>query len=194
MTNAWARTKGLTIVELLIVIVVIAILAAITIVAYNGIQARAENTKTAQAISQYVKIVSAYAVSNGVYPTSSVPPAAPPVDFWSCLPYSTSTCGSSSNTPTSCFSLNTTSTNATFESELRKTATLPAVSDRATDCSATQTFQGALIRIYNSGKSVSMYFPQVGDVTCPSIGGTTFVGKLFASNTTRCSVSLPDYS
>ncbi len=34
----WAKQKGFTIVELLIVIVVIAILATITIVAYNGVQ------------------------------------------------------------------------------------------------------------------------------------------------------------
>lgn len=38
------RPDGFTIVELLIVIVVIALLAAITIVAYNGIQTRAKNS------------------------------------------------------------------------------------------------------------------------------------------------------
>ena len=36
------KVRGFTIVELLIVIVVIAILASITIVAFNGIQARAQ--------------------------------------------------------------------------------------------------------------------------------------------------------
>jgi prepilin-type N-terminal cleavage/methylation domain-containing protein len=43
----WVQNKqqsGFTIVELLIVIVVIAILAAITVVAYNGIQDRARNS------------------------------------------------------------------------------------------------------------------------------------------------------
>lgn len=40
----FSRNRGFTIVELLIVIVVIAILAAITIVAYNGIQNRAYDT------------------------------------------------------------------------------------------------------------------------------------------------------
>lgn len=45
MNSLWAKRKehyGFTIVELLIVIVVIGILATITVVAYNGIQARSK--------------------------------------------------------------------------------------------------------------------------------------------------------
>lgn len=47
--------SGFTLVELLIVIVVIAILAAISIVAYNGIVDRAISAKTAMAIDNYSK-------------------------------------------------------------------------------------------------------------------------------------------
>ena len=47
--------KGFTIVELLIVIVVIGILAAITIVAFNGIQERARNTTASEAATSISK-------------------------------------------------------------------------------------------------------------------------------------------
>jgi prepilin-type N-terminal cleavage/methylation domain-containing protein len=67
------KDRGFTIVELLMVIVVIAILAAIVIVAYNGIQKRA-NASTAKSNAEAVqKIVEAYAADtnagNGLYPT-----------------------------------------------------------------------------------------------------------------------------
>ena len=52
----WAQQqKGFTIVELLIVIVVIAILAAVTIVAYNGIQNRAKDFSFASSLSGVAK-------------------------------------------------------------------------------------------------------------------------------------------
>ena len=65
-----ARSSGFTIVELLIVIVVIAILAAITIVAYNGIQQRARNTQRIAAAKEWLESIKEYAVANQAYPAS----------------------------------------------------------------------------------------------------------------------------
>jgi type IV pilus assembly protein PilA len=67
-----SKERGFTIVELLIVIVVIGILAAITIVAYNGVQNRARAT-TNQANAQEVQNkaeVYAADTGNGVFPAS----------------------------------------------------------------------------------------------------------------------------
>lgn len=61
---------GFTIVELLIVVVVIAILAAITIVAYNGITQRANATAAQSGAEQVVKKALTYATTNSdLYPT-----------------------------------------------------------------------------------------------------------------------------
>jgi len=49
--------RGFTIIELLIVIVVIGILAAITIVAFNGVQARAATAKRQSDVATYVKAI-----------------------------------------------------------------------------------------------------------------------------------------
>lgn len=67
--------SGFTIVELLIVIVVIAILAAISIVAYNGIQDRA-NASTAQTdLASFKKKIELVRVdaSDGLYPSTLTP-------------------------------------------------------------------------------------------------------------------------
>ena len=58
------RAGGFTIVELLIVVVVIAILAAITIVAYNGITNRAKASVASSAAGQAAKKVMTYATVN----------------------------------------------------------------------------------------------------------------------------------
>lgn len=62
--------KGFTIVELLIVIVVIGILAAITVVAYSGITSRARTTKAQTAASNVQKVAEAYNADNGYYPST----------------------------------------------------------------------------------------------------------------------------
>lgn len=64
-----ASTKGFTIVELLIVIVIIAILAAITVVAFNGIQNRALNSARAVEMNDWRKIITLYQVQNGSLPS-----------------------------------------------------------------------------------------------------------------------------
>ena len=66
-----SNQKGFTIVELLIVIVVIAILAAISIVAYTGIQNRARNSAAFSLASQVAKKAEAYYAINGTYPVSA---------------------------------------------------------------------------------------------------------------------------
>ena len=67
------KTEGFTIVELLIVVVVIAILAAITIVSYNGIQNRANDSAAKSEVSQNAKtIANAATITGGAFSTATV--------------------------------------------------------------------------------------------------------------------------
>lgn len=69
--NNKVKQSGFTIVELLIVVVIIAILAAITIVAYNGIQNRARNSSAATAAENMAKKIEAYNSVIGAYPKNN---------------------------------------------------------------------------------------------------------------------------
>jgi prepilin-type N-terminal cleavage/methylation domain-containing protein len=70
-SSANKAPRGFTIVELLIVIVVIGILAAITLVAYNGVQAKALNGSTQDIALKYRKAMILYATEKGLYPSNS---------------------------------------------------------------------------------------------------------------------------
>ena len=65
------QTKGFTIVELLIVIVVIGILAGLVITTYNGIQQKARNTERTTDLKTFQSQLEAYYANNGRYPSSA---------------------------------------------------------------------------------------------------------------------------
>ncbi|MBC7546160.1 prepilin-type N-terminal cleavage/methylation domain-containing protein [Candidatus Saccharibacteria bacterium] len=68
MISLKKRSQGFTIVELLIVIVVIGILAALVITTYAGIQGKARNTKRQTDITTLQTQVEAYYTQNNAYP------------------------------------------------------------------------------------------------------------------------------
>mgnify|MGYP000845426133 CR=1 FL=1 len=61
------KARGFTIVELLIVIVVIAVLAAISIVAYNGVQQNARDSQRKSDLAAIAKAIKLYAIDNTNY-------------------------------------------------------------------------------------------------------------------------------
>lgn len=153
-----SNRRGFTIVELLIVIVVIGILAAITIVAYNGISTRAENTKTIAALKQYSDGISMYQVTNGQYPT---------VGF-ACLGASDGICGQVTDGGATCTIGGATSSPA-FDSAMTATlGKLPQLSSQRMNCGG-KMYAGAL---YYSpdGKNGIVYYLLRGSQDCPSIG------------------------
>lgn len=64
-------SKGFTIVELLIVVVVIAILAAISIVSYSGITAQSKVSAAKASLNTISKKLEIYRVNNSSFPTAS---------------------------------------------------------------------------------------------------------------------------
>ncbi len=75
MAMKWAQKQtGFTIVELLIVVVVIAILAAVTIVAYNGITTETKISIAKSDLRNIANQMELFKVKNGRYPLASQVP------------------------------------------------------------------------------------------------------------------------
>lgn len=174
MKKMWARQKGFTLVELLIVIVVIAIIALIATVAYSGVLERSRNTKTVDAVTKWVRLLEMYKIDNGTFPTSPV-----------------STCLGTSTTYPGNVCDGTIGVDSGF-----LTAMQPYTNNKEPEPDATNVNIPATVKsgaVYNSG-SLEIYYTISGSYSvlgCPSIAGKTGI----AANTSlpsgfRCKVKL----
>jgi prepilin-type N-terminal cleavage/methylation domain-containing protein len=185
------RSRGFTIVELLIVIVVIGILAAIVIVAYNGVQAKAKNTTIENTVGAYKNLLITYKSLNNGYPTT------------------TSACvGATADYPSDCYSG---TANTAMETGLKtiSNGSLPAPDKNCFnmygDCrrGITYYYQASGWTVDGTAHKNYMFYFLNGNVSC-SLGaleeGTygaflTPTNRGYTerdSNTTMCVLSLPD--
>jgi prepilin-type N-terminal cleavage/methylation domain-containing protein len=179
------KHSGFTIVELLIVIVVIGILAAITIVAYNGVQDRANNTTTINGIAEYTKLFQYYANDNGSYPSAADYPCLDTSASGGCARTVAGSpgCGFSGLAPS----------DSTFISLLSSYAPrMPNISSQKMGCNG-DTYTGAYVNA-NSGnpKALSMNIFLKGNITCPpTIGLAQYSYRNQADQTTDCAYNMP---
>lgn len=173
--------QGFTIVELLIVIVVIAVLAAISVVAYNGIQDRAENTKTITAATAYVKAIKMYEAKQG---------EVPHMGYDSCIgdAYPWDYAGSASGM-NQCRSSNSSyyvikgSINATIRDQLGESLPSPSMQTIGNE---TSWARGIYYLTPAVGGQLSLAVALRGVTDCPSIAGTTASGSGAYSNGRLC--------
>jgi len=171
--------RGFTVVELLIVIVVIAILAAIMLVAYNGIQERAENTKTNQAVAQYSKALIAYKSLNSTYPAGTPGSAI-------CITGAADYCGNIVSATSPCFFLARSQGLATLDTDIATVITNPPAPGKGGACGA-GTYQGIM---YDSSGGRLIWFLK-GIQTCAALGGMYNPNTSTSGNATRCLAFLP---
>ena len=171
-------SRGFTIVELLIVVVIIAILAAITLVTYNGIQQRANNAAIIDAASKSYRMIVAYIGANGAYPKS--------------LPN-----GNACITTTSgCYATGAIGANSTFDTNMATIGSLPrSVPNTGTDhygvyVTYTNNFT------YNTATQplLMVYFLQGANQNCGLAGVTTFAWPDTVTSTTGYTVNNVDSS
>ena len=117
MHKAGYQQHGFTIVELLVVIVVIGILAAITVVSYTGISQKAIVAMLQSDLTNSVPRLKMYQVEHGAFPatldTASNCPTGPADTNYCLKPSSGNTFAYSSSSPYSTFTLTATNTNGT---------------------------------------------------------------------------------
>ena len=150
--NSSSKENGFTIVELLIVIVVIAILATITVVAFNGIMDRAKATSLQADLNNASKKLKLYQADYGYYPTSldATTYCPTPTDTNYCLSVSPG------NTLTS-YSVNNSANPQTFSIDASNAnGTRYFVSESSSATSSTATFTaGSITGTVRTGSTVT---------------------------------------
>ena len=189
MKNTYAKTSGFTIVELLIVIVVIAILAAVSIAAYTNIQQRAKNAVIINAASQSLKMIKAYIAENGDYPMKVSG------DGYACI-----------TTETGCrIGGGTTAPHATFDSNVKKIGLLPRnVPAVHTDARGLRYEYGSYITYNGESQPASLFFYLAGKSKCElpgvmmQITSSTFESSTIGysmyeitNDRTSCKINIP---
>jgi len=180
--KSWAKQAGFTIVELLIVIVVIGILAAITIVVYNGIQTRAENAKTISAVAAYAKGVTSYAATYGNYPITAGYPCLGSSVLCARVAGSTGGCAATGD--------GSVGQVTAFNTDISQIMgpTLPSPSSQTMMC-GTNTYSGAYYRP-STGAQAWIVFYLRGNQPCDVVGVTVSVRNQ-QDDMTRCQITFP---
>lgn len=173
--------RGFTIVELLIVIVVIGILAAITVVAFGAVQQKATNNSIAQAANAWTKALKMYKVDNGQW-----------INSWTCLGegYLYGVSGTDPTGTAQCRETNGTgyTENTAFKNAMRpyfnggKLPTPPFYTAASSD--GTQWRRG-IHYAYGGGSGTDVYLNVAyrGDVgTCPGIQGISGSKTIWSGN------------
>ena len=187
--GAAARTGGFTIVELLIVIVVIGILAAIVIIAYTGVQNKAVNANLLVAFDANYKTLVSYGQVNNGYPQPTDVAASPDGNKWICLEEpanlpATSTFGSGICAINAYGSVSTV-VNTALKTVVNK---LPSVANYTVSVpSAGFAVRGIFLAYPSGGQPPQMLYYVFGNQTC----GRGTANFLSASNVTQCYVTLP---
>lgn len=176
--------QGFTIVELLIVIVVIAILATISVVTYNGVQQRANNVKTENAFAAWIKALKLYKADKGQYPA-----------YYTCLGegYKYGPSGADASGIAQCRQTSTTNLgteNAAFVAAIKPYLgnTIPTPAFVTTYSNDTYWWRG-ITYVYGGGTGTSIYFDvsYAGDVNpCPTVGGVVPTSRSVISGNTYC--------
>jgi prepilin-type N-terminal cleavage/methylation domain-containing protein len=179
MNSAYHHGRAFTIVELLIVIVVIGILAAITLVAYNGTQVRAENSKTLTAVVGQAKLINSYFIDNGT------PPG--PYNLNSCI--GVSPCGLLSGVGDSCDrGQGRPVSSSTLDNNLKSgfgASTIPHTSSQGLNC-GTGIYSGSWY--WTNGVQSRITFYLRGNQQCPVLPGEKSASRVQNADATACTV------